>query len=194
VAKELLKPGGRLVSYVGQSELPHVLEAVGKHLRYVWTAGVTYRHWASQCRQRGLLIRNLLRLAVIWVNGEYPDEPRTLFFDWTEGTEPEKEFDDRQQSVGDAGRFVETFSRPGDLVVDPMAGTFTTGVVCKKTGRRFVGCDVDETKVMIGKIRVAATAPWTPTPLLTYQPRRPGGDPAPGDGVQPAGEVPGPKS
>ncbi len=37
---------------------------------------------------------------------------------------------------------VEHFSRPGDLVLDPFAGSGTTGVACRMLGRRFLGWEL----------------------------------------------------
>ncbi len=39
---------------------------------------------------------------------------------------------------------VKTYSNPGDLVVDPFAGSGTTAHACILTGRRFMGCEIDE--------------------------------------------------
>ena len=44
-------------------------------------------------------------------------------------------------------RIIKTSSNPGDIVFDPFAGCGTTLVAAIKTGRRFVGCDIDETLV-----------------------------------------------
>lgn len=41
-------------------------------------------------------------------------------------------------------RLIETHSNPGDLIVDPFAGTNVTGRVAEKLGRRYVGCDSDK--------------------------------------------------
>ena len=38
---------------------------------------------------------------------------------------------------------VSDYSRPGDLVLDSHMGAGTTGVACMRTGRRFIGCEVD---------------------------------------------------
>ena len=45
------------------------------------------------------------------------------------------------------GRIVRACSNPGDLVLDPFAGTATTLVVAKKLGRRYVGYDISEAYV-----------------------------------------------
>lgn len=38
---------------------------------------------------------------------------------------------------------VEDFTSPGDLVLDPFAGSGTTGVACLRLGRRFIGIEQD---------------------------------------------------
>ena len=50
---------------------------------------------------------------------------------------------------------VEDFTDPGDLVVDPFAGSGTTGVACRMLGRRFVGWERDPTYFEIACRRLA---------------------------------------
>ena len=38
---------------------------------------------------------------------------------------------------------VSDYSRPGDLVLDSHMGAGTTGVACMRTGRKFIGCEID---------------------------------------------------
>ncbi len=38
---------------------------------------------------------------------------------------------------------VELFTEPGELVIDPFAGSGTTGVACLRRGRRFAGAELD---------------------------------------------------
>lgn len=39
--------------------------------------------------------------------------------------------------------FVNTYSNPGDVVLDFAMGSGTTGVACRQLRRRFIGCDTD---------------------------------------------------
>jgi len=48
-------------------------------------------------------------------------------------------------------------SRPGDLVVDPFAGSCSTGVAASLLGRRFGGCDVKQSAVDAGRRRLSET-------------------------------------
>ena len=38
---------------------------------------------------------------------------------------------------------VQDYSRPGDTVLDSHMGAGTTGVACMRTGRKFIGCEID---------------------------------------------------
>jgi len=50
-----------------------------------------------------------------------------------------------QKPVELVRKLVLASSDPGDLVVDPFAGSGTTLAVCEETGRRWLGCDQDAT-------------------------------------------------
>jgi len=51
---------------------------------------------------------------------------------------------------------VRLVSKEGDTVLDPFAGSFTTGVACKMLGRNFIGIEMDKSYVEIGKARINA--------------------------------------
>lgn len=48
-------------------------------------------------------------------------------------------------------------SRPGELVVDPFGGSFSTGVAALLSGRRFAGCDVKQSAADAGRRRLSET-------------------------------------
>lgn len=51
-------------------------------------------------------------------------------------------------------RIITDASVPGDLVVDPFAGSCTTAVACVQTGRRYVCFEISETYAKAGQRRV----------------------------------------
>jgi site-specific DNA-methyltransferase (adenine-specific) len=47
------------------------------------------------------------------------------------------------------------YTKPGELVFDPFMGSGTTGVACVKTGRNFIGIELDEGYYKIAERRIA---------------------------------------
>ncbi len=51
-------------------------------------------------------------------------------------------------------RVMLTNTKPGDIVLDPFFGTGTTGVICKKLGRRFIGIEKNPLYIKEAKKRI----------------------------------------
>lgn len=51
---------------------------------------------------------------------------------------------------------IELFTDPGDLVIDPFAGSGSTGVACLRRGRLFAGAEIDEAMAHLANERLAA--------------------------------------
>lgn len=49
---------------------------------------------------------------------------------------------------------IQTFTSPGDVILDPFMGTGATGVACIKTGRSFVGYEIDHSFFAIASERI----------------------------------------
>jgi len=54
---------------------------------------------------------------------------------------------------------VGLFTEPGDLVVDPFAGSGSTGVACINLGRDFLGFEIDEGYCELARRRLAGAQP-----------------------------------
>ncbi len=52
-------------------------------------------------------------------------------------------------------RLIEASTQPGDLILDPFAGSGTTAVACMKTGRRCIAIEKDERYIPIIRRRIA---------------------------------------
>ena len=55
-------------------------------------------------------------------------------------------------------RCIKLYSYIGDLVLDPFMGSGTTGVVCKKIKRNFIGIEIDKKYYELSKNRIYNTA------------------------------------
>jgi modification methylase len=69
-------------------------------------------------------------------------------------------------------RVILAASRPDDLVLDPFAGTGTTGAVAKRLGRGFVGIERDGAYAAAARERIAAVEPLPEASLATFQTAR----------------------
>ena len=56
-------------------------------------------------------------------------------------------------------RIVLASTKPGDFVLDPFFGTGTTGAVCKKLGRKFIGIESNLTYMKAAKKRILNVVP-----------------------------------
>ena len=58
-----------------------------------------------------------------------------------------------------ACRFLlENFTQKDNLVLDPFMGVGTTGVECLKSGRKFVGIEIDSAYFKIAQDRIVETS------------------------------------
>lgn len=76
-------------------------------------------------------------------------------------------------------RIILASSNPGDTVLDPFAGTFTTSFVAQKQERRSMGIEIEEPYVKIGLRRLGIVSEYKGEtlhrPLKTYETVCPGG-------------------
>jgi site-specific DNA-methyltransferase (adenine-specific) len=75
------------------------------------------------------------------------------------GTFKQKRNTDNQMPEQLVGRVVRLLTDPGDVVVDPFAGSGTTLAVAKKLGRRYYGCEVDPGYATQIMVRLSACRP-----------------------------------
>jgi site-specific DNA-methyltransferase (adenine-specific) len=59
-----------------------------------------------------------------------------------------------QKSLDLLKRIVIASSNENDLILDPFAGSCTTGIACKEFGRKFVGIEKEKEYLEIGKKRL----------------------------------------
>ena len=68
---------------------------------------------------------------------------------------PEKRYHPTQKPLALMKWVIENYTQPGDTVLDPYAGSFTTGIACVMLGRSFIGIERDANYFEIGQRRIA---------------------------------------
>ena len=152
IAYNTLRPGGSLVTYVGHSAIPKVIE-------FMEGAGLTY-WWPIAIILSGSFARNFPRQVTIkwkpllwFVKG---DKLFTTDFlsDVVKSDTPSKGLHEWEQSLVEAEHVISRLSFEGQMIYDPMMGSGTTGVAAVKLGRRFTGIEIDSDKFEVAKARI----------------------------------------
>lgn len=134
--------GGSLIAYCGQSILPEVLRRLDRSLRYWWT--IALLHGQSQMIP-GKWISAGWKPLVWFVRGGRANT--AMLADTVHGGAPRKTLptgDDGSwaQSVEAVEPIISALTAPGDLIVDPFAGSGTFGLAARRFGRRFIGAEL----------------------------------------------------
>jgi hypothetical protein len=164
IASDILKPGGFLISYVGHIRLTEFFAALeetqiespsklskNNKLEFFWICALDHSgsikavHPRSiQCGFKPILIafKPPMKKLYKYIN------------DLIKGSGRSKEHHDWEQSVDELIPLLDAFTKPGDVVLDPFAGSCTTAVACKMTARKCICYDLDEENIKIGTKRV----------------------------------------
>ena len=151
VAERLLVPGGLLVTYSGHFNLDRVIADLGRHLTYRWMMASVWFGNANPIHP--LDLANNWTPILVFSKGDW--QKRRRWHDLFHTDSKEKDWHPWQKPIHEIETLIRYFSDPGDLVVDPCGGGFTTAVACRNLGRRFVGCDIEERCVSRGWERLA---------------------------------------
>lgn len=156
VAARILKPGGFLLTMAGGLYQDQHLTAMSAHLRHFWTFHVYLSgQYTSSVHPGGNPTPIITRVKPIYAYVKGWGSPRTVVYDPFAGDGNDKRFHHWGQDMKSARYFIDCFSQPGDVVLDPMCGGGTTAVVCKHLRRRWLAFDVDPAAVRETRARVA---------------------------------------
>jgi hypothetical protein len=138
-AARVLIPGGSLICFTGHARLDRDLAIFSTTLRYWWE--LIMLHHQSQHLPGKFVIAN--HKPVLWYVKEFR-RGRSLLPDVLRPTARDKSEHPWGQGDGGIWPLIEHLTDPGELIVDPFAGTGTWGRITVSMGRRWVGCDIIE--------------------------------------------------
>jgi site-specific DNA-methyltransferase (adenine-specific) len=144
-AQSALADDGLLVAYSGQMFLPQVLELLGKHLDFWWCGAVIHKG-SGNLTPLGHPVRKVVNkwkpLVMFMKRGGVGFQRD--FSDLLDGAGKQKTEHNWQQHEAEAAALVRAFTKEGELVVDPFAGS---GGFCRAAhdlGRIAIGAEILE--------------------------------------------------
>lgn len=158
LARRILVPGGLFVTYSGHHYLNRVIRTLDDHLTYCWMRASVWEGVGNIIHPRQ--VTSKWKPILVYAKGKWVE--RSRWYDVTHVDSKEKDWHDWQQPLAEVERLVRDFSEPGDLVVDPCGGGFTTAVACLRLGRRCISCDIEEAAVIRGQDRLAEAGQHQP--------------------------------
>jgi site-specific DNA-methyltransferase (adenine-specific) len=138
-SKRILKDGGFMVAYGGMIH-PEVMGLMSEHLDFYWVfvmdlSKSSFARWWSK---------------KIWVNYKpifAYTKGKPIVRGWFNALHGKDGKDKRYHKWGQGEGFLEGLLEyctvEGDTVLDPCLGGGTTGVVCNRMNRHFIGCEID---------------------------------------------------
>ncbi len=160
-AARVLKPGGFCMAILPGFYLPQAVATMTKYLDWFWALNIRHAGMGSIMWQKRVIVREKVLAAV----SKGKSRPRCNVVSGIEGGGSDKRYHRWGQDVESARYFIDCFSHPGDLVLDPFVGGGTTGIACKLIERNFIGIDIDPVAIETTHQRFDDADIYHPLPL-----------------------------
>jgi adenine-specific DNA-methyltransferase len=155
-AFRVIRDGGELVTLLGHYQLPLVMDAfISAGFRYWWICGMRQH---ARSRMLGKRVNVYWKPALWFVKGKkrkLHDMPSDMVL----GNKPEKIDHKWEQGTVWFEHWCDRICNPGETILDPFMGSGTTGVACIKTGRRFIGMEMEASYFDTARKRLEAVTP-----------------------------------
>lgn len=149
-AKRLLKPNGFCIAYSGQQNLIEVYNRMNEYLDYYWTFSLNHSGNTQLVMNKNILCG--WKPLLVFQNGFKKID--VVSKDVITGSKMEKEYHEWQQSEKELIYIIEKFTKIGDTILEPFAGSGTTIVASAKLKRKVIACEIDEKSYNVSKVRI----------------------------------------
>lgn len=121
--------------------------------------------WAKDYASRTRYLHYRHEQAYVLAKGSprMPEEPIDDIQPWVYSGNPDHP---TQKAVQILTPLIEAFSQPGQLVLDPFAGSGSTLVAAANSGRRYLGVELEQSYYRVARERLARVHTWHPLPQL----------------------------
>lgn len=156
LAAHVLKPGGFCLAMGGGLYADQVMALMSEHLTHYYTFHVYLSGSATgKVHPGGNPKPVITRVKPVYAYVKDWGMPRTVVYDPFAGDGNDKRFHYWGQDAKSARYYIDCFSRPGDLVLDPFCGGGTAPVVCQALDRHFIASDIDPAAVEMTRARLS---------------------------------------
>lgn len=160
-AHRVLKKGGSMIIFMSVIKTETIIGLAEKHKFYYKTTGIWHKT-NPMPRNMNLHYINSIEGWIYFTNetrtGTFNNNGKALhdFIESSVTPKSEKKYGGHPTQKPEAviKHFVETLSNPHDVVLDPFMGSGTTGVVAIRTGRSFIGIELQQDYFEICKKRI----------------------------------------
>jgi hypothetical protein len=140
----MLKPSGFLVTYCGQRYLDTVVHILSKHLNYHWL-------YCMGLNGNGKNLPIIEQWQPILIYFKPPFRQDRIFKEFSKDNGNGTNFQNNGNTDNGFSYFMEMFSTPTDIILDPMMGNGGVLKVAKTLKRKSIGIDINADCVEIAK-------------------------------------------
>ena len=155
LAQQKLKPGGFCLVLCGQMYLDEIVRRLSESLDWYWLSAVVFSSGSHKIWTRKFT--NEFRPFLIFAKRPAPPNAKHGWLsDLVHSTTPDKSHHKHGQDMGRFEYYIERLTIPGELCVDPFVGGGAVPEICARTGRRFIGTEINPGTAAAARARVAA--------------------------------------
>lgn len=160
-SSRIMKKGGSMIVFMAIIKVETIIQLAEKHGFYYKTTGIWHK---TNPMPRNMNL-HFVNSTEAWVYFTYKTRTGTfnnngrVLHDFVEtsvtpNSERKHGKHPTQKPENLIQHFTDILSNEDDWILDPFMGSGTTGVVAKRTGRNFVGVELDEDYFQIAKARI----------------------------------------
>lgn len=153
IAMKLLRPGAPLIAWSGQYRLQQVLGHLCGPLTYQWTLCLDLP--GSNARFRHTNMIQTWKPIIVATAGTWG--PHDWYRDRVTSPAKDQALYEWQQNPDPAAELIERYVPEGGLIVDPFTGVGSFGVAAVRSGRRFIGTELDAGRYAESRQRLTET-------------------------------------
>ena len=155
----VLKDDTFYLTFCSVAKIPEVIAETTKFFKYRWM-NIFY---INNGMVRGSVGFSKYHPVLVFMKGKATIKKQMCDVFETSGSAKAmaERFHPYQKDARFIAKHIETFSDPGDLILDPFIGSGQTAIACQQLGRRCIGIDIEEQYCQISRKRLIDA---TPTP------------------------------